>query len=344
MPDPLGSPREFAAEVSTLAERVAAGMVLPVGEAALLALLASPLAEKGLIPFPPLDRVLAICDKSRVLGVAPEVGIAVPVQRTISNQGEGRALDPATLTFPLVVKPSRSVSTAEGGRIKLGVTHAATPRQLDEVLRSMPPAAYPLLLQQRIVGPGVGVFLLVWDGRLVAQFSHRRIREKPPAGGVSVYRESVPAEAGLVDRSLALLERFGWRGVAMIEYKLDAATGIPYLMEINGRFWGSLQLAVDSGVDFPRLLLEAAGGKASPPVMSYRSGIRSRWWWGDVDHLIARLRGTPASLGLPPGSPGRVRAVLDFLKLWRPGDRNEIWQWSDPNPFFRETIQWFKGN
>ncbi len=126
----------------------------------------------------------------------------------------------------------------------------------------------------------------------------------------------------------------------MIEYKLDAATGTPYLMEVNGRFWGSLQLAIDSGVDFPTLLIEAAMGERPSPVTHYRKGVRSRWWWGDVDHLLARLRRTDAELSLPPGLPSRLAALRDFFTLWRPGDRNEVLRLSDPAPFFRETIEW----
>lgn len=128
----------------------------------------------------------------------------------------------------------------------------------------------------------------------------------------------------------------------MVEYKMDSATGTPYLMEINGRFWGSLQLAIDAGVDFPRLLAGAAGGGDPQPVPGYRTGVRSRWWWGDVDHLLARLRRSPDELSLPPGAPGRLGAVADFIKLWRPGDRNEIFRLTDPLPLLRETTDWFQ--
>ncbi len=112
-------------------------------------------------------------------------------------------------------------------------------------------------------GPGVGVFLLLWEGKLRAAFAHRRLREKPPSGGVSVYRESIALDPVLLERSRRLLESFGWQGVAMVEYKIDERTGTPILMEINGRFWGSLQLAVDAGVDFPRLLIECAEGRCA---------------------------------------------------------------------------------
>jgi predicted ATP-grasp superfamily ATP-dependent carboligase len=209
-------------------------------------------------------------------------------------------------------------------------------------MAKLPLTAYPLLLQQRVIGPGVGVFLLLWDGDLVATFAHRRLREKPPSGGVSVYRESIRVDQSLIDRSRRLLDSFGWRGVAMIEYKLDEASGVPVIMEINGRFWGSLQLAIDAGVDFPSLLVARALGQKVYGPASYKVGIRSRWEWGGVDYLVARLRRSDAELSLPAGGPGRIRSVLSALLPWLPGDRLEVLRLGDPRPFLRETAQYFR--
>jgi len=54
--------------------------------------------------------------------------------------------------------------------------------------------------------------------------SHRRLREKPPAGGVSVYRESIALDEGLAGPGLRLLDALGWQGVAMVECKRDERT------------------------------------------------------------------------------------------------------------------------
>src|SRR5439155_108988 len=111
----------------------------------------------------------------------------------------------------------------------------------------------------------------------------RRLREKPPAGGVSVYRESIAAPPELVAAGTRLLEVLDWRGVAMVECKRDLATNRYVFMEVNGRLWGSLQLAIDAGVDFPALLVACASGREVAPVWDYQVGVRSRWVWGDVD-------------------------------------------------------------
>ena len=341
VPDALEDAAGFSQAIRELIDRWSIAVLLPVTEPSLLAVLAARDRFRDVIvPFVDLDRLRRISDKEAVLRAAPAAGIAVPEQHVVATPAHAATLDPSSLHYPLVAKPSRSVGESGGRAVKLGVRHAAHAGQLRDILDELPPQAYPLLLQQRVIGPGVGVFLLLWEGRTAAAFSHRRIREKPPSGGVSVYRESIPLDPALLERSRALLDAFGWQGVAMVEYKIDAATGTPYLMEVNGRFWGSLQLAVDAGVDFPRLLVDLALGNKALPVTTYRTGVRSRWWWGDVDHLLLRMLRSDEQLALPPGSPGKGRALLNFFKLWRPGDRSEILRLSDPLPFLHESRQW----
>lgn len=343
VPDPLQASQEFAAAVTTEIRQRGIDILVPVTEAALLALLPVRESIPGVIvPFPSSDTFRQVCDKAAVTRAAHDVGLSVPRQTTLEQPESRDTLDRAALEFPLVLKPARSVANVDGHRSKLAVLHVADCAELDEALDELPSDGYPLMLQQRVLGPGVGVFLLLWDGQVVAQFAHRRLREKPPSGGVSVYRESIPANPDLVRRSVALLEQFKWEGVAMVEYKVESKTGTPYIMEINGRFWGSLQLAIDAGVNFPGLLLQCAMGGVPEPITSYRTGVRSRWCWGDVDHLMARLLHSAEFLALPPGSPGRLHTIATFLTLWRPGDRYEVLRLSDLRPFLRESIDWFR--
>ncbi|HKV49937.1 MAG TPA: ATP-grasp domain-containing protein [Gemmatimonadaceae bacterium] len=280
-----------------------------------------------------------ISDKAEVLRAAASVGLPIPMQRIAHSSDEARATADE-LEYPVVLKPSRSIGESSGQRRKQGVQHVASQAEFLSAVGALDHAAFPLLIQRRIVGPGVGVFLLVWDGETRAVFCHRRIREKPPSGGVSVYRESIAPNAALVERSRSLLDRFDWRGVAMVEYKVDAVTGQPFVMEVNGRFWGSLQLAIDAGVDFPALLIAAARHEDVPRTEPYAVGARSRWWWGDVDHLIARFRSADDD-SFNGQMPSRRRALIEFLQ-WRLGfEREEVFRVDDPRPFLRETRQWF---
>jgi len=340
-PDALAQPDAFAGAVRKCVAALGVDVVIPVTEAALLAVLPNRDALGATVPFASASAFAAISDKHAVLDAAARSGIAIPEQVVLATAGDAANADTEALRYPVVLKPARSVAGESEARVKLSVMHADSPAAFRAAIAGLPVAAFPLLVQQRVVGPGIGIFVLLWDGTLRAAFAHRRIREKPPSGGVSVYRESVALDPGLLERSVALLDAFSWRGVAMVEYKVDAATGTPYLMEINGRFWGSLQLAIDAGVDFPTLLLRAADGEQFAPVMSYNRGVRSRWWWGDVDHLIARLRHSDAELALPPGSAGRVKTLAAFVR-GDPRDRDEIAQAGDRRPFLRESWQWVR--
>jgi predicted ATP-grasp superfamily ATP-dependent carboligase len=340
--DPLRDPESFLSDLERLVKSTQADILLPISEAALLAVLPNRHRFNCIIPFASASAFDQVCDKRKVLETAGIHGIAVPDQVEIAKRTDISRLSD-DLQFPLVLKPSRSVAGKEGKRIRAGVSYATNAQNLREELEHIPSDAYPILLQQRIDGPGFGVSVLVWDSELVAAFAHRRIREKPPSGGVSVLRESIPLDQTLLLQSLALLRDFNWKGVAMVEYKLNAGSGQPYLMEINGRFWGSLQLAIDAGVDFPNLLAQLALGGKPAPVATYKAGVRSRWEWGDMDHLLAKILHASAS-NIIPGrrlKQQRLPAIAEFIRGFDRQNRGEVFRRDDPRPFLRETVDWF---
>ena len=340
VPDPLTRAAEFTPAIAAAVREHAVRVVVPVTEPSSLALLgAADQLSGAVIAGPSLDSFRAISDKEHMLDVAREVGLAIPAQLSLTRRDDATDAALDALTFPVVLKPTRSVRS---GSIQ-SVSYAADAAALRERLAALPDSAYPLLVQQRIVGPGTGVFLLRWDGRIVATFAHERIRETPPSGGASVYSQSVTADPELVAGAARLLERFDWAGVAMLELKRDAASGRAYVMEVNGRLWGSLQLAIDAGVDFPTLLVDAALGHAALTPPAYRTGVRLRWWWGDVNHLLVRLRHSDARLSLPPNALSRGALLRQFF-AWRAGDRNETLRADDPRPFLVDTIAWVRAH
>jgi predicted ATP-grasp superfamily ATP-dependent carboligase len=340
--DPCQDGAAYVAGLVELIRRRRIEVLIPTTDAAMAAVLAhrSTLPPALLLPVPSADAYQTASDKRAILAEAAAVGLAVP--ESIVVQSPDQEVSWQKLSFPAVVKPHRSVIGGADGtsRQKCGVAFIADAHEGEAVLAALPAEAFPVLLQRRVRGPGEGVFMLRWDGRIVARFAHRRLREKPPAGGVSVYREGIPIAPDLEAAVERLLARLGWQGVVMVECKRDSASGRAVLMEINGRFWGSLQLAIDAGVDFPRLLVACALEGATPrPPPSYRSGLRSRWFWGDVDHLVTRLRHHPRTLALDSDAPTRLQVLREFLR-WRRGcDRWEVLRADDPAPFLLETLQ-----
>ena len=103
-------------------------------------------------------------------------------------------------------------------------------------------------------------------------------------------------------------------------------------MEINPRLWGSLQLAIDAGVDFPSIAVDLACGNQLPSNPVYRSGVRLRWLAGDLDAMIAMLIRSRRRLNLPDSHPGRLRTLREFLDFRTTDVHFEIERSDDPGP------------
>lgn len=341
-PDPVQDSAGFVESLVRTVREQKIDVVLPVTEITTALVIESrdKIEPYSRIPFPAVDTFNRAANKVQVLALAEQLSIPIPTGVVLTRPGE-RPRWPEGLRFPVVVKPHRSRIAVNGSWRSTSVTYAESESELVAILAAKHSSEYPILLQQRIVGPGVGVFMCYQRGRLVAQFSHRRIREKPPSGGVSVLCESAPVAPQAQRYAQALLDALRWEGVAMVEFKMDEADQTLKLMEINGRFWGSLQLAVDAGVDFPSLLIRTLADEPMTRLDTYRIGVRSRWFMGDVDALLMRLLKRNNQLHLPPGHAGKLSSIFHFMKLWQKDTYNEVFRWSDVKPAWHEVKRWF---
>lgn len=341
-PDPVQDSVGFFETLIRMVREQKVDVVLPVTEitTSLVVENRNEIERYSRVPFPVAATFNRAANKVEVLALAQKLSIPIPTGVVLTRPGE-RPQWLEGLCFPVVVKPHRSRIAVNGTWRSTSVTYAENETELDAILAAKDPSEYPILLQQRIVGPGVGVFMCYQRGKLVAQFSHRRLREKPPSGGVSVLCESAPVSPQAKQYAQALLDALGWEGVAMVEFKVDQADQSLRLMEINGRFWGSLQLAIDAGVDFPALLVQTLADEPMSPRDAYRIGVRSRWFMGDLDALLMRLLKRHDELHLPPGHAGKLSSILHFMKLWQKDTYNEIVRFSDLKPAWHEAKQWF---
>lgn len=282
-----------------------------------------------------------VSDKWALLKHAQKIDIPIPRTFYIETS-ESLSEVLGQLEYPVVVKPCRSRIPIKDGWISTSVHYADSERELVRLFADIGYLQNHSLIQERVIGPGIGIFLLFDRGELLTAFGHRRIREKPPSGGASVFRASIPMEPQLKEYAVRLFKPLAWDGVAMMEYKLDSRTGQALLMEVNGRFWGSLQLAIDAGVDFPYLLyqLSTRGRVEIPPP--YQVGVKSRWLLGDLDHLFLRLFKSRRDLRLPEGFPSRLRSLVEFLKFCQPGVHEEIFSLRDPRPALYELCSYVR--
>jgi predicted ATP-grasp superfamily ATP-dependent carboligase len=340
-PSPYQDPEGFFQVVLERTRGLRQAILLPVTDVTVSEILRrrEEFAEGITIPFDGFDKYRLVSDKAWLVSQCRTLGLPVP-RSVLSTDYEDRGdviVAAKALGFPLVIKPSHSRIRTETGWINTRVRYARDEAELGDILSSEVFSRVPFILQERIQGPGVGIFLLMRDGVVLARFAHRRLREKPPSGGVSVLSKSIDPPADAVDAATRLLAGVRWNGVAMVEFKIDERGGVARILEANARFWGSLELAVSAGVDFPYLLFRMATGERIGESTGYRVGLKMRWELGDLDHLWIRLFRNPAGLSLPAGSPSRPSVLANFVAdLFRRSVRNEVLRLQDARPFLHE--------
>ena len=335
IPSPKDSPYSFTKTVEKIASDIGAAVVFPMTEVSSRTLLTeSPENLLRLLPFSKIQTVDAIADKQELLRLAGQLNIPYPESRLLVRGSEVMSI--GVTTFPVVLKPTRSHYLVDGKWLNSSVRVAHSVAELTRIVSSDPVLAdHPMIVQDFISGYGAGISALYNQGTPVAFFAHRRLREKPPTGGVSVFSESVALDGAMLVRTKKLLGSVNWHGVAMVEYRVTPE-GEPYLMEVNTRFWGSLQLAIDSGVDFPWLLWQIATEQEPSTISDYAIGCRLRWLLGDIDSLYLVLK-DPQRTRMQ-----KLQRIVAFLRPDFRHTRHEVNRWKDLRPAWFEFKQYLR--
>jgi predicted ATP-grasp superfamily ATP-dependent carboligase len=284
----------------------------------------------------PADMLMRAFDKAETLRHAAMADVRIPLTVSPSSGHEARAAAEA-IGYPCVIKPRFSHAwTGEGFLPDCGCAYAAGPDDLGRALESRRQGELWPLVQAYVPGRGAGVFALCDRGRVLAWFAHERLRDVRPSGSGSSVRRSVPLSARLRAPAERLLASMAWHGPAMVEFR-DEDGQPPCLMEVNGRFWNSLQLAIEAGVDFPLLWLSILRGEDVTPPAAYTEGVTVRWLWGDVKRLLYVFAGPPR--GCPAAYPTVWQGVREVFGPQTPASRLEVWQRGDPWPAVGEWVQ-----
>ena len=271
------------------------------------------------VPFADYNLISKVNDKSWLIRYAEKNGYLCPKTYFVETLNEFRY---EGMEYPLVIKPRES----SGSR---GLVYVNRPSEFLTAFQKVH-SRHPFPLVQEYIpnGGAYGVAALFnLNSEPRAAFVYKRLREYPVSGGPSTLRESVKDD-DIRDIATSLLKSLNWVGVAMVEFRVDTRDGKAKLMEINPRFWGSLHLAILSGMDFPYLLYKMAVDGDVEPVWDYETGIRCRWLIpGDILHFMSnpnRMRLQPGfftktqgddiiSAADPMPIVGRISSVLPFL-------------------------------
>lgn len=267
------------------------------------------------VAHPDFSVVSTAMDKLELTGLARSVGLAAP---------ETRLADAATMRTwrgPVVVKcrshwtPGRMEDHRIEAKVFRDVVEAGPRVQFIRAAGEEP------LLQEPVRGQLGAIIGVFHDGRLDARVQQVTAGLWPTPSGVSTRARTVPIDEPLVRLCERLLDGLGWRGLVELQF-LTGADGVPRLIDLNGRFFGSMALTnvARPGVAdmWGRLVL----GESFDPLPDAAPGHRYSWAAGDLRRAAVERRG------------GLVSDVTTTL-LWAASATDSVWSVRDPWPTAR---------
>jgi D-aspartate ligase len=281
------------------------------------------LAPWHVLPQPGNSPILRMMDKLELAGVAMKLGLPTP--RTVScDSAEVLEIQASAMRFPVIAKPRYAFQWRQQGLWeKVGAQKAFIADSREELRRlysRLAAVTEEVLLQEYI--PGVDMDIVVCcayigrDGKPKGHFTGRKLKQSPPLVGTGCVVEAVDCPA-IVSPTFELLNAFGYTGIAEVEFKLDKATGIYYLIEINPRHWDQHELGTLVGINISRLAYEDMLGRAPQAILpTYPAGSRCVWV---AERELALDIGRSVLAAIRAGPPsGRFRRGVAAAALgWR---------------------------
>lgn len=242
---PRGDDPGFAAYLLELARRERADVVVPTVDSELLPVseLREEFAAAGAAVVVASPDTLRTCLDKWVLHQACEGEVRVPASAILDAD-----FDPASVTFPVIVKPR----TGSGSRGIHLVRDAAALAAIDPDGTN--------LVQEHLPGEEFSLDVIARaDGRVIGVVPRERLKVD---SGIAITGRTIRDEV-LEAYGKRVAELIGLTTVANVQVK-RAADGTWALLEVNARFPGTMPLTIAAGIDMPRLAVREALGETLP--------------------------------------------------------------------------------
>ena len=292
-------------------------VVFPADDIELLALSAHRDRVPALVPYPAHDAVLAAVDKLTLTRAAERVGLGTP--RTLAATDE----EVARSTEPVVVKARLHWAPEGAGADRhLPVQLVQGPEQVRAAVDVVRAGGGEPVLQEVLDGTLMAVSAVVDRAGDLRAYSQQET-SRTTLRRTSARAHTVPADPELEACVVALLRDLSWWGIANLQF-LRGADGVPRLIDLNARFYGSLALAVAAGADLPRAWAEVALERPAGPVLRSRPGVRFQ----SLDEDLLTVR-----------AGDRVLAGAAGALAYGAGATHSVWSPRDPGPLVQRLGQ-----
>jgi len=271
------------------------------------------------IELPEYECIEIALNKKKTYELAAKLGIPYPETVYPQDFDEVEGLS-HKLEYPVVIK----------GLFEAGKQVVAYPRNRDEFLVTYHKmcdehhfGVSQLPMVQEYIGRGCNTSLaaLYQNGSCKRVFVYEGIRCFPLEGGSSSCARSI-YDQEVIEHGTKLLDALNWHGVADVEFKKGGGNNDLKLMEINPKFYATVELALRAGVNFPRDLCGMAIGKELEYSEDYRRGLKYQY---PFSKELYHVREQPASI---------FNVINDFFN---PRVKSNIWL-SDFKPNFIELM------
>ncbi len=310
-----------AIENAVIASR--AEVVLPAGDAELLALSHARSRISAVVPFASDETVRRIVDKSELVALARRAGLDGPSTRPATDEAVSGAALPVMVKSRFHWLPDHATYAPARLEAELCTT-------LDEVttaVAAIRKAGGEALLQDYSNGTQINVHALsAHDGTLLAfdqQVDPGLLY--PPRAGVRVRSVSTPIDETLLTGVQRLLHDVGWFGLAGLHF-LREVDGRYLIIDFNGRIPANLVTSYAAGLNLVAGWTALATGRTPPPLDRRKVGARFQWLEGDLRRAVKERRG------------GLVRDVAGALR-YAVGASHTIGHWDEPELVARYTLR-----
>lgn len=319
VPRPRGDGSAFVDGVRRAVTEGSYGIVFGAGDDWMAALAAYREDIPAPVAHPPTPAVNAGLDKLALTRAAHGAGIDAPRTEPVNAETL------AAWQGPVVIK-SRTHWAPDQVR-----PHRIEARRFPDVgaarerIEHLDRAGAEPVLQQPVEGHLSALIGLFHDGRLDGRVQQVTARLWPTPNGVSTRARTVTVDHDLATRAERLLGSIGWSGLVELQFLRDDAD-TPHLIDLNGRFYGSMALADAARPGLAHTWALRVLGEPTDPLPDGRAGVRYSWTAGDLRRAAVERRG------------GLVRDMVDSLR-WSKGSHHSVWDLRDLGPTRRLTTE-----
>ncbi|MFT4611189.1 MAG: glutathione synthase/RimK-type ligase-like ATP-grasp enzyme [Glaciecola sp.] len=202
-----------------------------------------------IIPLPEFSSFEIAINKKKLNDFAKANDVPHPNSFFITSEVDIQQLW-SKIQFPILIKPL----SLKGGD---GIQKISTKEKFEDYFEKI---NHPILIQEYIEGYDIDCSVLCLNGTVL-----NHTIQKGNLKGNNVFAPQLAFDFLKNDDVLKVakqtMSKLNWSGVAHLDMRYDLNANDFKLIEINARFWGSLEGSKCAGVNFPHQVIELALGK-----------------------------------------------------------------------------------